>query len=163
MAEESRSRRRVTRWALVFSGMLVLCAVCAGLLVAWGRGAFESRLMYWRDRGQNCGSVAYAPNGKLLNQDVAEQAITCFVAAHTRCAAAILIRDAPGTDVEDTDTFVVEPHDSGGGCDVGVRFSGGVVGSNRTTTREAQCAGLMSVNGALTINGCQGLGDFTLP
>jgi hypothetical protein len=161
-ALEARLRR--ARRALALGALAVLLAAGVGLLVAWRHGAFESRLMYWRERGQDCGRVAYGPNGALWDRSAAERAVACFAAAQARCKAAALTRDAGGTDTEETDMFVVEPWDTGGGCDVAMRFSSGIVGNPRTTTTsEVQCARVTSANGALTIGGCQGFGDITVP
>lgn len=157
------ARLRITRLALVLAALAVLLAMSIGLLFAWSRGAFESRLMYWRERGQNCGSVVYGPNGALRDHSAADQAVACFAAAYASCKAGALTRDVGGTDTEETDTFVIEPWTSGGGCDVRLYSTAGIVGSQRTTTREVQCARITSANGILTISGCQGFGDITMP
>lgn len=152
------------RRRLVFVvGAVLLVVVCAGLFVAWTHGAFESRLTYWLDRGQSCGSVSYLPNGRLQDGEAAAQAIACFVTADTHCVAAVLTRNAPGIDTSETETFVVEPRDNHRGCDLGMRFSSGIVGSNRSVNRDVTCAGLASADGRLTIRGCPGFSDFTMP
>ncbi len=160
---EARLRR--ARRVLVLGALAVLLAAGAGLLVAWSHGAFESRLMYWRERGRDCGSVDYGPNGALLDWDrsVAERAVACFAAAQAHCKAAVLTRDAGSTDTAETDTFVVEPWDAGGGCDAGMRSLFGIVGNPQTTTTETQCAQVTSANGELTISGCPGFSDLTMP
>lgn len=164
MARVNPSRRSGARPALVLGALALLLVGGVGFLVAWSHGAFESRLMYWRDRGQVCGSVTYGPNGALTNRGAAERAVACFVAAHARCQAAVLTRNVGGMDTGETDTFVVEPRDTGGGCDVGLHTSFGIVGSPRTTTREVPCTRVTtSASGALTIGGCQGLDDITMP
>lgn len=158
------ARLRIARRALVLGALAVILAASIGVLFAWSRGAFESRLMYWRERGQNCGSVVYyGPTGTLRDQSAAEQAVACFSTAHASCKAATLTRDKGGTDTSETDTFVVEPWASGGGCDVGMHYSFGIVGSQRVTTREVQCARVTSANGILTISGCQGFDDIAMP
>lgn len=152
-----------SRRALALGALAVLLMVGVGLLVAWSHGAFESRLMYWRERGQDCGSVTYLPDGSLIDRSAAERAASCFVAAYARCEPAALTRNPGGTDGGGTETFVVEPRESGKGCDVGLRYTFGISGSPRSTTEEAQCAYVTSANGALTIAGCQGFGDITIP
>ncbi|HEX8036584.1 MAG TPA: hypothetical protein VF510_22190, partial [Ktedonobacterales bacterium] len=109
------------------------------------------------------GSVTYGPNRALVDRAAAERAVACFAAAHARCAPAVLTRNVGGTDTGETDTFVVEPRDTGGGCDVGLHYSFGIVGSPRTTTREVQCARVTAADGALTISGCQDFRDITMP
>ncbi|HEX6540797.1 MAG TPA: hypothetical protein VF040_03505 [Ktedonobacterales bacterium] len=165
MAREHRleTRLRIARWVLLAGVLAVLLTVGAGLLVARSHGAFESRLTYWREHGQNCGSFNYWPNGTLVDRSAAQQAVACFVAAHARCKAAAVTRNVSGTDTGETDTFVVEPWDGGGGCDVGLHSSFGIAGSNRVTTREVQCARVTSANGTLTIGGCSGFDDITMP
>lgn len=162
-AHRLEARLRNARRALVLVALAVLLAMSVGMLFAWSRGAFESRLMYWRERGQDCGNVVYGPNRALTDPSAAEQAVACFTAAHARCKAATLTRDVGGTDTPETDTFVIEPWASGGGCDLGLYFSFAIVGSQRTTTREVQCARVTSANGPLTIGGCQGFDDITMP
>ncbi len=66
------------RWALMLGVLAVLLATGIGLLVARSQGAFESRLTYWRERGQNCGDIRFSPNGTLIDQSEADQAVTCF-------------------------------------------------------------------------------------
>ena len=165
---EARGRRlegrlHAMRWALVLGVLAVLLAVGIGLLIARSQGAFESRLAYWHERGQNCGMVAYGPNGKLLDRNTAERAVACFVAAHARCKAATLTVSRGGTDTEEDDTFVIEPWNGGGGCDVGLHFEGGIVGSNGGTSVDTQCARLISGNDMLTVVGCRGFGDISVP
>lgn len=156
-------RLNLLRWTLVLGVLAVLFAVGIGLLVARGQGVFESRLTYWRGRGQNCGDIRFSPNGTLVDQSEADQAVTCFAAAHAICKAAILTRDVGGTDTDETDTFVVEPWNGGGGCDVGLHVEGGIDGGNRTTSVDMQCAHVTGASGELTISGCPGFGDITLP
>lgn len=157
-------RLRVLRWTLVLGALAVLLAGGIGLLVARSQGAFESRLAYWRERGQHCGDIRFSPNGALVNQSEADQAVACFAAAHATCKAATLTRDVSGTDTSETDTFVVEPWDGGGGCDVGLHVEGGIVGSNHATSVDIQCAHVTGAeDGKLTISGCPGFGDITLP
>ncbi|HKT39986.1 MAG TPA: hypothetical protein VJR48_16555 [Ktedonobacterales bacterium] len=150
------------RWALMLGVLAVLLAVGIGLLVARSQGAFESRLTYWRERGQNCGDIQFGPNRVLVDQSEAVQAVACFTAAHTICKAATLTRIEGGVDTSETDAFVVEPRDGGGGCDVGLLSIGG--GITGTSTSEVQCASVTSSDdGELTISGCPGFGDITLP
>lgn len=151
------------RWALMLGVLAVLLVVGIGLLVARGQGAFESRLTYWRERGQHCGDIRFGPNGALVDQSEAVQAVACFTAAHTICKAATLTRIEGGIDTSETDTFVVEPWNGGGGCDVGLHVEGGIVGSNHTTSTDTQCAHVTGESGQLTISGCPGFGDITLP
>jgi hypothetical protein len=154
----------IMRWTLVLGMLAVLVAVGIGLLVARSQGAFESRLTYWRERGQNCGDIRFTPNQALANRSEADQTVACFAAAHTICKAATLTRDAGGIDTYEADTFVVEPRNGGGGCDVGLHVEGGIVGSNHTKSVDIQCAGVTrSDDGELTISGCPGFGDITLP
>jgi hypothetical protein len=98
----------------------------------------------------------------LVNQSEAVQAVACFTAAHAICKAATLTRIEGGIDTSESDTFVVEPWNGGGGCDVGLLSIGG--GITGTSTREVQCASVTSADdGELTISGCPGFGDITLP
>src|SRR5690348_9801509 len=127
-------RLRIMRWTLILGVLVVLLAVGIGLLVARSQGAFESRMTYWRERGQNCGDIRFSPNQALVNQSEADQAVACFAAAYATCKAATLTRDAGGIDTDEADTFVVEPWNAGGGCDVGLHIEGGIVGSNHTTS-----------------------------
>jgi len=156
--------RWMLRWALVFGVLAVLLAGGIGLLVARSQGAFESRLTYWRERGQHCGDIRFSPNGVLVDQSEADQAVACFAAAHAICKAAALTRDVGGVDTEEADTFVVEPWNGGGGCDVGLHIDFDMVSGNHTTTRDIQCASVSSADdGELTISDCPGFGDITLP
>jgi hypothetical protein len=150
------------RWVLMLGVLAVLLATGIGLLVARSQGAFESRLTYWRERGQNCGDIQITPNRVLENQSAAGQAVACFAAAHIICKAATLTREEGGIDTGEADTFVVEPWNGGGGCDVGLLSIGG--GITGTSTCEVQCASVSSADdGELTISGCPGFGDITLP
>ncbi len=154
--------RWMLRWALMLGVLAVLLATGIGLLVARNQGAFESRLTYWRERGQNCGDIQVGLNRVVVDQSEAVQAVACFTAAHTKCKAATLTRIEGGIDTSESDTFVVEPWNGGGGCDVGLLSIGsGITG---TSTREVQCASVTSADdGQLTISGCRGFGDITLP
>lgn len=155
---------RIMRWTLVLGMLAVLVAVGIGLLVARSQGAFESRLTYWRERGQNCGDIRFSPNQALANQSEADQAAACFATAYATCKAATLTRDVGGVDTDEVDTFVIEPWNGGGGCDVGLHVEGGIVGSNHTTTVDIQCAYVTGADdGKLTISGCPGFGGITLP
>ncbi len=151
------------RWALMFGVLAVLLAVRIGLLVARSQGAFESRLTYWRERGQHCGDIGITPNGALVDRSEADQAIACIAAAHMICKAATLTRDAGGTDTTETDTFVVEPWNGGGGCDVGLHVEHYIVSGNHTFSMDTQCAHVTAAYGELTISGCPEFGDITLP
>lgn len=157
------ARLSTARWGVKLGALAVLLTVGIGLLVVRSHGAFESQLTYWRECGQACGTVVYGPNGALVNQSAAEQAVTCFAAAYAQCKAAVLTRDVGGTDTSETNTFVVEPWDGGGGCDVGLHDSFGIVGSPTVTTRDVQCTSVASGNGTLPISGCQGFDGFTMP
>jgi hypothetical protein len=148
--------RSMGRQALVIAAVAVIV-----LLVAWRLGAFESRVSYWIERGQDCGQVDTGPMAVHIDRSGVEQAITCFVAAYARCRPAVLTQTVRGVDTSDTDTFVIEPN-NGTGCDVGLHSSFYMASGNTTTVDEAQCAGMTSTNGELTIRGCQGVGDFTL-
>ena len=165
VARERMLKRRlcVMRWALALGVLAVLVAVGIGLLVARSQGAFESRLTYWRERGQNCGDIHFSPNQTLVNRSEADQAVACFAAAHAICKAATLTRNVGGTDTDETDTFVIEPWNGGGGCDMGLHVEGGIVGGNHSTSVDIQCASMTGANGELTISGCLGFGDITLP
>jgi hypothetical protein len=68
-----------------------------------------------------------------------------------------------GIDTSETDGFVVEPRDSGEGCDVGLHYESHGASSSQTTTIEVQCARVTSDNGTLTIGGCPGFDDITIP
>src|SRR5437899_12198666 len=98
MASVIPARRSIARRALVLGVLAVLLASVVGLAVAWSHGAFDSRLTYWRERGQDCGSVTYGPNRALVDRAAAERAVACFAAAHARCAPAVLTRNVGGTD-----------------------------------------------------------------
>jgi hypothetical protein len=163
MATVFRSRWRSMRQAMALSAIAVLFLAGLGLEVAWFLGAFESRVTYWSKHGQNCGSVIYGPNGALVDRSGAEHAVACFVAAYARCKAAVLTRNVGGIDTSETDKFVVEPRDSGRGCDVGLHYEFILVSGNHTTTIEAQCAHVTSDNGTLMIGGCPGFDDITMP
>jgi hypothetical protein len=159
-----KRRLHVMRWTLVLGALAVLLAAGIGLLVARGQGAFESRLTYWRERGQNCGDIQFSPNRVLVDQSEADQAVTCFAAAHALCKAATLTRNVGGVDTSETDTFVVEPWNGGGGCDVGLHVEHYMVSGNHTFSMDTQCANVSSAeDGELTILGCPGFGDITLP
>jgi hypothetical protein len=150
------------RWALMLGVLAVLLATGIGLLVARSQGAFESRLTYWRERGQHCGDIQVGLNSAVADQSEAVQAVACFTAAHAICKAATLTRIEGGVDTSETDTFVVEPWNGGGACDVGLLSIGG--GITGTSTSEVQCARVTSADdGELTISGCPGFGDITLP
>jgi hypothetical protein len=140
----------------------LMIAVSVGLLVAWSQGVFQRGVSYWIDHGHDCGQVSTGPMAGHLDRTEVDRAIACFVAAYAHCRPAFLTRIVRGVDTSDTDTFVVEPRD-GGGCDVGLHSSFFMASGNITTIKEAQCAGMTSTNGELTISGCQEFGDFTLP
>jgi hypothetical protein len=99
----------------------------------------------------------------LANAAAAHQATACFAAMYARCQAATLTRNAPGTDTEEADVFVIEPNDHGPGCAVGLSYTFAIVGSNRTTTQDVQCATVTSANGLLTVGGCGTFGASTMP
>jgi hypothetical protein len=162
-ARELEGRLNRLRWALMLGVLAVLLATGVGLLVARSHGVFESRLTYWRERGQNCGDIRFSPNQALVNQIEADQAVACFAAAHMTCKAATLTRDVSGTDTVEHDSFVVEPWDGGGGCDVGLHIEYYIVSGNHTSSVDMQCASVTGDSGELTISGCPGFGDITLP
>jgi hypothetical protein len=163
IAAGSRPPHGLTRRAITIAVVVALVAAIVALFIAWSHGAFESRLAYWQERGQDCGQVSYYPNQRLTSPAAAQQATACFAEAYTRCQAATLTRDAPGTDTDETDVFVIETNDHGPGCAVGMSYSFGIVGSNRTTTYEAQCATVTSANGTLTFSGCGDSSAITVP
>jgi hypothetical protein len=142
----------------------LLAAVLVVLVGAWHAGAFESRLAYWRDRGQDCGTVRYGLSGALDDSTGAEQAAACFASAHARCKPATLTREVSGFDFTDIDVFVTEAGSAGGsaggGCDVGLHHE--FILAN-TTTREVQCAAATRDGTLLTFSGCGDLGDFIVP
>jgi hypothetical protein len=141
----------------------LLLAAVVGLAIAWSRGAFESRVAYWLDRGRDCGHITYGPNGALSDPSAtAPSVVSCFAAAYAHCEAATLTRDVGGTDTGETDAFVVEPRSSGG-CDVGLHYEFAIVGSSRTTTIETQCGSLTWDGTLLTFVGCGDLGNIVVP
>lgn len=151
------------RQAVALGAIAVLFLAGLGLEVAWFLGAFESRVTYWSKHGQNCGSVNSGPNTALVDRGGADQAVACFVAAYARCKAAVLTRNVGGIDTNEADRFVVEPRDSGGSCDVGLHYEFFLASGDHTTTIEVQCARVTSDNGTVTIGGCPGFDDFTMP
>ena len=164
-ALRARRPHGLSRRTIVIAVIVALVAGGVALFIAWNLGAFESRLAYWRDRGQECGQVNYGPNGMLANTAAAHLATACFAAAYASCQAAILTRNAQtGVDTEETDVFVIEPNDHSPGCAVGMSYTF-AVGNNRptTTAQETQCVSVTSAGDGLSVGGCGTFGDFTMP
>jgi hypothetical protein len=163
MVEPSTSRRTARPRLIRFGVPALIVVAVVVVAVAWSRGAFESRVTYWLDRGRDCGHVIYGPNRALVDPGgTAPAVVSCFAATYARCEPATLARDVGGTDTGETDTFVVEPRDAGG-CDVGLHYEFSIVGSSRTTTIETQCGAVTWDGTLLTFSHCGTLDSITVP